>query len=159
MQDVTHGYASDANYIADLITRLWMDAKFPFTISVATAQRLMKIMLLENRQQGSGTLSCSLAAYQAPPLDVIQFSHPRFSWVNKNLEVVAERLAYDNAEGDRPPSLGLELDVVESDPSVYAWSTSEDLGIEDALPPRTFNMGDVGMPSGLTLESDATGIG
>ena len=156
LQDVTHGYSSDANYTADLNTRLWMEMKFPFTISVATAQRLMKIALLKNRQQGSGTLSCSLAAYQALPLDVIQFSHPRFGWTNKNLEVVAERLTYVNAEGDRPPSLGLELDVVESDPSVYAWSTSEELRIDDALPPRTFNMGNVGMPSGLTLESDAS---
>lgn len=155
MQDVKHGYTSDSNYAADGNTRLWLDTRFPYTISVAACQRLMKIMLLRNRQQGTGTLRCNLSAYQAEVLDVINFSHPRWNWSNKLLEVSNFRFNATQ-EAKKPPTLSIEMDVQESDPSVYAWSATEELAIEDNPPPQLPNMAYCQPPSNLVLESDAT---
>lgn len=154
-QDTLHGYASDANYAADGNTRLWLDTRFPFTISVATAQRLMKIMLLRNRQQGTGSAVFKLSAYQARVLDVVQFNHPRFSWSNKLLEIANFRLNFTTEQG-KPPTLSVELDLQETDPSVYSWSAVEELGIEDNPPPQLPNMAYCQPPTNLVLASDPT---
>lgn len=151
-QDTQHGYASDANYASDGATRLWLDTRFPFTISVAAAQRLAKILLLRNRQQGTGTIACRLSAYQAKALDVIQFSHPHWSWAGKLLEVSNCRFNLQQEEG-KPPALSIELDLQETDPSVYAWSASEELSIEDNPAPQLPNMGEVDTVGNLVLHS------
>lgn len=131
-QDTLHGYSSDANYAADGNIRLWMQVQFPWTISVAAAQRLMKIYLMRNRQQGAGTISFNLKALQASALDVIQLTHSRFGWTNKQLEITNYRLAVQDAqEGGSGPLIYVECDVAETDASVYVWSTGEELGIND----------------------------
>jgi hypothetical protein len=157
-QDIQHGYPSDQNYIDDLSTRLWLDTRFPFTISVACAQRLMKILLLKNRQQGSGTITCNLSAYRALPLDVILLTHPRWAsegFTNKILEVSQLRFNFKIAD-NKPVALYVELDVQETDPSVYAWSSSEELAINDNPPPTLPNMQLAAPPSGMVLESDSS---
>lgn len=153
-QDAQHGYPSDANYAADGNTRLWLDTRFPFTISAAAGQRLMKIMLLRNRQQGTGTITCHLAAYQAKVLDVIQFSYSRFQWSGKYLEISNSRLNCVQ-EQNRPPALNVELDLQETDPSVYAWSAAEELQLNDNPAPRLPNMQQVDTPGNLQLHSGA----
>jgi hypothetical protein len=130
-QDVLHGYPSDANLAQDLGVVLWLDTRFPYTISVATAQRLAKILLLRNRQQGSGTLTCNLSAYQCQAMDTIQFSHARFGWANKLMEITNLRLNFGHDDQSGSMTMSVELDVNETDPSVYAWSTREELTIQD----------------------------
>jgi hypothetical protein len=157
-QDVQHGYSSDANLAADNNVKLWLDTRFPFTISVATAQRLMKIALLRNRQQGTGVLTCSLAAYQLQPLDVFEFTYPRFGWSNKLFEVQQTRLNITEPKQGEAARIFLEMDVAETDPSVYSWSVTEELPLNDNLPPTLPNMAYCQPPSSITLESDASTV-
>jgi hypothetical protein len=136
-QDTKHGYASgspldpwgDANLAADGGDRRWLDIQLPFTISVSMAQRLAKIELLRRRQQGTGTFIYDMALYQAIVLDIIQMTLPMLGWKNKLLEIAAFRFALDKANSGKNEVtlLGTQLDVQETDPSVYAWHTSEEL--------------------------------
>jgi hypothetical protein len=155
-QDPLHGYASDANLAADGGTVLWLDTRFPYTISVATAQRLAKILLMRNRQQGNGTLVCNLSAFQCQAMDTIQFSHARFGWSNKLMEITNWRLNFGHDDQSGSMTMSVELDVNETDPSVYAWDPREELTIQDNPPPSLPNMQLVEDPTSLVLESDAS---
>jgi hypothetical protein len=125
MQDAEHGYVADPWLAEDQGERIFHEANFPCVGNSATAQRLEKIALLRTRYQGRGTIRCSLKAYQAVALDVIQLTHPRYTWVNKNFEVLASRFLVDkNGKAPRPY---VELDIAETDSSVYDWSTTEQL--------------------------------
>jgi len=159
-QDALHGYASDANYTADGSVRLWLDTRFPYTISAAAVQRLAKIMLLRNRQQGLGSLPCKQTSLLSQTLDVIEVTHSRWAangWTNKLLEVAGTRLNFKTESGRgknrKPPRFYVELDVQETDPSVYAWSTSEELTIEDGPSPAVALLTNVATPATVTLES------
>jgi hypothetical protein len=137
-QDVIHGYASDANQAADGGDRRWYDIQLPFTISCPTAQRLAKIELMRRRQQGTGTFSLNMAGYQFTPLDVIALDLSYFAWTAKALEMAATRLKVDKQQ--EVPLLGVEIDVQETDTSVYAWSIGEELspaGYQQAITPST----------------------
>jgi hypothetical protein len=97
---------------------------------VSAAQRLVKIELMRRRQLGTGTFIYNMALYQASALDVIQMTLPIFNWLNKLLEITAFRFRAESAQGggsDAPTVIGTEIDVQETDPSVYDWSTSEEL--------------------------------
>jgi hypothetical protein len=125
MQDVEHGYSSDQFLIEDRNERIFQDVNLPCTDNSATAQRLEKIALMRTRYQLRGTIRCSLRAYQAVALDVIQLSHPRYSWVNKYFEVLESRFVIDKSDG--VPTLAVELDLAETDSSIFDWNTSEQL--------------------------------
>lgn len=136
-QDTLHGYLSgsppypegDANLFADGGDRRWLDIQLPFTISVATAQRLAKIELLRRRHQGTGTFAFNMALYQVTALDVIQMTLPVLGWTNKTLEIQAHRFTLNkqNHGGQEVTLLGTEIDVQEFDCSIYDWSTTEEL--------------------------------
>lgn len=152
-QDPAHGYASgDANLTQDG-GKLYFDRRYQFVTSVATVQRLMKIFLMRNRQQGSGMLQMQLAAWQTQAQDVITVDFPTLGWSGKNLEVQQFHFVPKFNNSGEAPSLMCELDVVETDPSVYTWSTSEERGIEDTNSPTLFNNFQVGAPTNLVLES------
>jgi hypothetical protein len=136
-QDETHGYMSgspmypfgDANLAADGGERRWLDIQLPFTISVATAQRLCKIELLRRRQQGTGTFSYNMAMYKTTVLDIVQMTLPLLGWTNKFLEIAAHRFTINRrqVDGNDVTLLGTEIDVQETDIWVYDWSASEEL--------------------------------
>ena len=137
-QDIIHGYVSDANQAADGGDRRWYDIQLPFTISCPTAQRLAKIELMRRRQQGTGTFALNMAAYQFTPMDVIALDLSYFAWTAKALEIAAARLKI--AKQQEVPLLGVEIDVQETDSSVYAWSIGEELspaGYQQAVTPST----------------------
>ena len=139
-QDTLHGYASgspldpfgDANLAADGGDRRWLDIQLPFTISWSMAQRLAKIELMRRRQQGTGTFVYDMALYQATALDVFQMTLPLLGWTNKLLEISAFRFTLEkvNSGGREVTLLGTQLDVQDTDPSVYAWAITEELSPE-----------------------------
>ena len=139
-QDTDHGYASgsplfpfgDANLAEDGGDRRWLDIQLPFTISVTMAQRLAKIELMRRRQQGTGTFVYNMALYNAVVLDIVQMTLPYLGWVNKLLEISAFRFTLDkiNSGGKEVVQLGTQIDVQETDPSVYAWAITEELSPE-----------------------------
>jgi hypothetical protein len=132
MQDYSHGYGlitdpgeGDAWLAEDQLERIFKEINLPCTSSAATAQRLAKIELLRTRFQMRGTIRCSMKAYQAVALDVIQITHPRYTWLNKNFEVLCSRFVQDKS-GD-VPVIAVELDLAETDPTIYDWSIAEEL--------------------------------
>ncbi len=136
MQDQLHGYTNgtpahnfDQNWDQDG-QRLLKDVQLPFTNSVSMAQRLFKIELLRIRQQGRGGLQGMMSLYQVAPLDVVFFSFAPFNWVNKVLEIANVRLIQQQqstGSGEQVTVLSTEIDLAETDPSVYAWSVTEEL--------------------------------
>jgi len=126
MQDEAHGYASDVWLAEDNGERIFKDVYLPCTTSPAAAQRIAKIELLRSRYQMRGTIRCSMKAYQAVALDVIQLSHPRYTWVNKNFEVLSSRFVQEKSASGAP-LIAVELDLAETDPSIYGWSIGEEL--------------------------------
>lgn len=153
-QDADHGYVSDANLTADRGVKLYGTRAYRFTTSVSMAQRLAKIYLMRNRMQGSGTLKMGLIAYEAQPQDVIQVIFGGFNWVSQYLEVTQVRFSRtDGPDEGSAPTLTVELDVCETDPSVYLWSTAEERGIENTASPSASNAWGVNPPTSLVLES------
>jgi hypothetical protein len=130
-QDQLHGYTNGTqanNYDQNVDEdgeRLVRDVQLPFTTSVSMAQRLAKIELLRIRQQGRGVLAGMMSLYQCAPLDVVYFSFAPFAWVNKVLEIANIRLLQQKT--DMAPVLSTEIDIQESDPSVYEWDVTEEL--------------------------------
>jgi hypothetical protein len=125
MQDVPHGYVSDVWLAEDNGERIFKECNFPCTDSSAIAQRLEKIALLRTRFQGRGTIRTTLKGYQAVALDTIQISHPHYNWVSKTFEVTSSRLVIDKS-GETPLPV-VELDIAETDSSIYNWTPTEQL--------------------------------
>lgn len=142
-QDEEHGYDSDANLAADGGERRWLDIQLPFTISHATAQRIAKIELLRRRHQGTGTFPLNMAGYRFTPMDVLSVTLGYFGWADQYLEILATRFKLDQQQtqggGDAVAVvLGVEIDVQETDPSIYEWSIGEELspqGYQQAIVP------------------------
>ncbi len=93
----------------------------PTVLSIAQAQRLASIYLLRNRQQGTGTLPMTVAAYQLQPTDVFYFNMPSIGWTNKVLEVVKTTWKFAKPQGSDTAGFMVEVEVQETDSSVYAW--------------------------------------
>jgi hypothetical protein len=134
-QDSIHGYfgppqyGGDINLAADGGERRWLDIQLPFTISSSMAQRIAKVELLRRRHQGTGTFPVNMAGYQFVPMDIVSATHSILGWSGKDLEVAAARLRFDEQTegGVKTIRLGVELDVQETDSSIYAWSDTEEL--------------------------------
>lgn len=164
-QDEKHGYSNgpakydyDVNLAEDLGERRWKDVQLPFTISAATAQRLLKVELMRIRQQGNGTFPMSMRLYQASAMDVVSMTLPLFDWNQKLFEITAHRFTFNkqNSGGSNEAViLGTELDLQETSPSIYDWSVTEELtpqGYQQAVLPDTTS---VAVPVALALESGA----
>jgi hypothetical protein len=159
-QDALHGYMTDPNLAQDGGTKLYTDRRYQFVQSCATVQRLMKIFLLRNRWQGIGTLQMPLSAYQTQACDVVQMTFAPLGWSNKNLEVsnfrFVPKIQYNEADGKESPTLACELDVCETDPSVYTWSPAEERGMENTNSPVMADAFQVGPPTNLVLTSGSS---
>jgi hypothetical protein len=150
MQDAKHGFVSDIWLAEDKGERIFREANFPCTNNSATAQRLAKIGLLRTRYQMRVTLQCKLSAYQCVALDVIQLSHPRYGWVNKNFEVLSSRFMFDRS--GQIPRPYIELELAETDPSIYDWPPENVTAYSG--PGATID--GVVYPSTITTRSDGT---
>jgi hypothetical protein len=133
--DVLHGYASDALLAADGGRQLAKELVLSTVISVTQAQRVAKIFLMRNRQQGSGTLHMSLNAYKQQPCDVMQLNFADLGFADKALEITGVGFTCEqvgNTQDDsKALSIGVSVNVIETDPSVYEWSPTEELTVYD----------------------------
>ena len=129
-------------------------------LSIAQAQRVAKIMLLRNRFQGMGNFPLQLACWQMQPTDVMQFTFAAAGWTDKVLEVDSLRFRIDTEGGggdeDKAPRLYIEATMIETDTSVYEWSTVEELNVYDvpSMPAQTPYV--VAPPTSVTLTSGAS---
>lgn len=151
--DALHGYASDVYLAQDGGTKLYQDRSYHFVQSVGQAQRLMKIYLLRNRQKVSCTIKCNAKALRNVPTDVIQLTFPAMGWANKYFEIAEIRHSLASEEG-QPPHVTWEMDLLETDPSIYTWSTAEERTVLNTNSPTLYAANlQVAAPSGLTLTS------
>ena len=158
MQDWMHGYGLETDpgqgdqwLVEDNFERIFRESNFACTDNAATAQRLAKIGLLRLRNQLRVTVHATMKAYRAVALDVIEISHPRYGWVNKNFEVLASRLVVDKS-GDAP-RLTVELDLAETDATIFDWSTAEELTPYGYIQPSNVGAQVVSPPEGLIVYS------
>ena len=129
-------------------------------LSVSQAQRVAKITLLRNRQQGSGSFAMQLDCYRMQPQDVMSFSFPELGWTSKVLEVFSTNFRVQpGSSADGAPSVRVDIGVQETDSSVYDWTPSTDELTPYDLPagvgPGTSPRGPAA-PTGLTAISNAT---
>jgi hypothetical protein len=152
-QDVNHGYESDANLAADGGDRRWLDIQLPFTNSVSMAQRIAKIELLRRRQQGAGTFVFNLALFRLTALDVVSLDLSFFSWSGKLLEITGHRFVPNKVATDSgsATTLHTEIDVQETDSTIYDWDPSEELAAGGAI--VTLGPSTVTAPVGATATS------
>jgi len=157
--DSLHGYTSNQYLAADGGIVLPKELSLRGVISVVQAQRVAKINLMRNRQQGTGTFPMNLAAWQAVPTDVMDFSFEVMGWSGKYLEfdkiqLVAEPVRSASGE-DGALAISCTASVQETDPSVYAWSITEELTPEDI----TWGASQIPLspapPSSMTVTSSA----
>lgn len=132
-QDANHGYNNgppiynyDQNLANDEGQRRWKSIQLPFTIGSNMAQRLAKIELLRSIWMGTGTFPFNMSGYQIAPLDILQITYNYFGWTSKYLEVAATRFKIEK-NNDKVILIGTEVDVQETDPSIYDWAIIEDL--------------------------------
>ncbi len=150
-------YGVDQWLLQDGGTKYIHNTKFPFTISHACCQRLSKIMLRRNRWQGVGTIYVPLAQINTVPVDNIEISYPRYSWDGKLFAVVDTQIIPGSAQHTGEMSSPMyKIDFVETDPSIYEWSTTDELqltpnGMSQAGPSTPM----VQPPTNLVLESGA----
>jgi hypothetical protein len=147
----------DANLTADGGDRRYMEIQLPFTVSAATAQRIEKILLMRSRMSGTGTFRYNMAGYAMTVMDIIQMTLSPLNFTNKQLEVIAHRFTLNDQEqdGSTVTLLGTEIDVQETDSSIYDWSPTEELtpqGYQQQTVPSAYTPAP---PTNLILESDA----
>jgi len=165
-EDGRHGFiGSSALYENDIYLeqdggiRIWKDIQLPFTISYAAAQRIACIELRRSRQQGTGTFRFNMWGYQLTVLDIMSVTFSFLGWTDKLLEVVKHRFLINEREdnGVKVIDLSTEVDVNESDPSVYAWDGFSQqlspMGYQQSVMPSTapnpdFVFTTLGMASG-----------
>lgn len=114
---------------------LWKDAELPLTSSGARAQRIVKIDLQKARQQIVARMPCKLSAWRAMAADTIGWTSSRYGWSAKPFEVASCRFAVEDSPGG--PILAVDLELRETDPSVYDWLSSES-GSYDPAPNTNF---------------------
>ncbi|MCU1251540.1 MAG: hypothetical protein JWQ49_4569 [Edaphobacter sp.] len=138
-QDIAHGYPSDQWLTADGGHQHPLELSLQSVLSIGQAQRLAKLNLMHNRFQGEGTLEMGLYGYVMQPKDIFQFTFPPLGWTNKLLEVVSSSLSVVDDPNGGAPSIRVTYSVRETDPSVYTWSTAEELTVYavPALPSQT----------------------
>jgi hypothetical protein len=156
MQDVAHGYVSDAWLAEDGNERIFREANFPCTDSSAIAQRLAKIALMRTRFQGRGTIRCSLKAYQAVALDVIQITHPHYTWSSKCFEVLSSKFGVDKS--GVAPLPYVDLDIAETDPSIYNWTPTEQLTPQGYMQPNNIGSRVCSPPEAVIAYSGSGGV-
>ena len=116
-------------------------------LSLAQAQRVAKIYLLRNRQQGTGSMMFFPVGLQMQPLSVMQFTFPTFGWAGKALEI-------GNTTID-PMTFKTGFEVNETDPSVYEWSVAEELTIYDDETVASASSWTPAPPTEMSLTSSA----
>ena len=168
-QDYLHGYGTigspyqgDVNLQQDGGTRLYIDRRYQFVTSGAQVQRLMKIFLLRNRFEGSGTFPMKLTALQAQCEDVINFNFAALQMADTYLQVrkfdwvIAEDDQAGGGDGARPVRITTQLEMELTDPSIYSWSPAEEMTLFDQPSPYIENAFNVSPPTGLAASSDLT---
>jgi len=158
LQNPERGFGTD-NYLAqDGGERRYLDAPLQFTNSASMAQRIAKIILERHRWQGTANFTMDMRGYVMTALDVWPVDFDYTSFTDKQFEVQNARLTFNRVSvGDREVTvLGTEVDVQETDSSIYDWSPTEELTPSGYKQGVALSLLNQFPPTNLVLLSDAT---
>jgi hypothetical protein len=158
--DVTHGYESDAFLTADRSIVLPTELSLRGVISMTQAQRLAKIYLLRNRQQGTCEARMSLSAWQMIPTSVMEFTCPELGWASKLFEIdkiqFTAELGRSETGEESAPQLGVTVAFQETDSSVYEWNLSDEQTIYSVEAVPGGMLGAVASPTDLVVVDNSS---
>lgn len=144
----------NAGYLAaDAGEVVWKELRFPYTLSNTTAQRLQKIELERIRREILTTLKGMFSLFQISPPDVVMVNFLRYGWSAKTFEVRVWNLTRDDDHEDKPPALGIDLTVRETDAAVFAWTAAEELAAKIAPKTNLPNPFVVAPPTNLSINT------
>jgi hypothetical protein len=139
-----------ATYSAEDGGEIYLDVDLPYTTNPIRAERIAKLSLLRTRQQITATIPCNLSALRLKAGDTVMINNTRFGWTNKVFEIINLRLS----AGDQG-QLGVELQVIETAPAVYDWTTSDEIAFVAGQPTTLAGPFSVIAPTGLSLTATA----
>ncbi len=114
---------SIAAYVSeDNNEEIWKDVQLPFTISSTASQRIVRNQIEINRRQINGVIQCKSNAWQIAAGDNFRLTLAKYGWVNKIFKAGAVRLAQTGT----PPALVVEMDIAETDSTVWGWTTGDE---------------------------------
>jgi hypothetical protein len=143
--------------------QLPLELELKAVLSVSQAQRLAKLKLMRNRQQGMGALKMKVAAYTMEAIDVFTMSFAQFGWSEYLLEVAGEpQFALEEGEVDEEgrivsaPHFTVTVPVADTSSTVYEWSITEELTVYDVPSVLTGASSTPLAPTSMTLTSGAS---
>ena len=101
-----------------------LDLPLPFTTSSTMAQRLAKLTLLRGRQQMVFNATFGTEAMEVEVGDIVRITHARYSWTNKEFEVLGWKLDVSESGG-----LVVQMNLRETSSSAFAWNTQDETPI------------------------------
>ena len=118
-----------STYQAEDGGEIYLDVDLPYTTNPIRAERIAKLSLLRTRQQITATIPCNLSALRLKAGDTVMINNARFGWTNKVFEIINLRLSADESG-----ALGVELQVIETAPAVYDWTTDDEIDFVPGQP-------------------------
>ena len=144
---------SSSTYVtADNGFRYWRDVVLPFTTSASCAQRLAVIELRRAREEITFTARFRLEAMQVRAGDTVMITNAKLGWTAKVFEVIEWHFASDG----NPPQLSIDMTLRETASTVYSWTVSDEIAVDDAPNTTLPDPFTLGAPSSLALTADGT---
>jgi len=132
--------------------QIWREMDTPFTPRPQTARRIAKIELLKARQPITARIVVSVKrGIRAQCAKTLKLTLPRLGWNEKVFEVTGFGLVPRDDGGN--PTIAVQLDLRETDPSVFDWSTSEEQAVDPAPNTSLPNAYDVTAPTAVAFNS------
>ena len=100
---------------------LILNLDLPFTTSSTSAQRLAKLTLLRGREQLSFTAEFSTAAMEVEVGDIIQLTHDRYSFTNKQFEVLSWQPVVEENDG----ALQIAMSLRSTSQAAFDWNSAD----------------------------------
>ena len=130
----------------------WRDVILPFTTSSSAAQRIGRINLRQAREEIIFTAKFNLTAMQLRAGDTVMLTNANLGWSSKVFEVIAWSLSSDGT----PPTPVIELQLRETDSTVYDWSVTDEVAVDGAPNTTLPSPFSITAPRNLTLTADGT---
>lgn len=144
---------SSSTYVtADNGFRYWRDVVLPFTTSASCAQRLAVIELRRAREEITFSARFRLEAMQVRAGDTVMITNAKLGWTAKVFEVIEWHFASDG----NPPQLSIDMTLRETASSVYSWTVSDEIAVDDSPNTTLPDPFTLGAPSSLALTADGT---
>jgi fibronectin type 3 domain-containing protein len=144
---------SSPTYVtADNSTVFFRDVVLPFTTSPSCAQRLAVLELRRAREEITFSARFRLEAMQVRAGDTVMITNEKLGWSSKVFEVMEWNFASDGT----PPQVFIDMTLRETASSVYSWTVTDEIFVEDSPNTTLPDPFTLGAPTNLSLTADGT---